>query len=198
MYQHPSTLQSLFISGGVFYRASPLLFNLIINTFIQHIKQKEYEQLGYKFSKYFSPRHWYQFADDASVITGQEYEAQILLNAFTRWCTWSDIIRVDKCKTFRITKRGSNAVQTQPKLFVNSEYIPPVPWDEDFEYLGRFFNYAMDNKSHKQILLDNTKEIMKTIDKLPLHPKYKILIYSRYVCQSSLGTLQLQISLKPG
>ena len=36
---------------------SPLLFNLIMNTFIQHIKQKEYEQLGYKFSKYFSPRH---------------------------------------------------------------------------------------------------------------------------------------------
>ena len=95
---------------------SPLLFNLIINTFIQHIKQKEYEQLGYKFSKYFSPRHWYQFADDASVITGQEL-AQIILNAFTRWCTWSDmIIRVDKCKTFGITKRGSNAVQTQPKL----------------------------------------------------------------------------------
>ena len=70
---------------------SPLLFNLIINTFIQHIKQKEYEQLGYKFSKYFSPRHWYQFADDASVITGQEHEAQILLNAFTRWCSWSDM-----------------------------------------------------------------------------------------------------------
>ena len=161
---------------------SPLLFNLIINTFIQHIKQKEYEQLGYKFSKYFSPRHWYQFADDASVITGQEYEAQILLNAFTRWCTWSDmIIRVDKCKTFGLTKRGSNAVQTQPKLFVNNEYIPLVPRDEDFEYLGRFFNYAMDNKSHKQILLDNTEEMMKTIDKLPLHPKYKILIYSRYV-----------------
>ena len=91
------------------------------------------------------------------------------------------IIRVDKCKTFGITKRGSNTVQTQPKLFVNNEYIPPVSRDEDFEYLGRFFNYAMDNKSHKQILLDNTEEMMKTIDKLPLHPKYKILIYSRYV-----------------
>ena len=65
--------------------------------------------------------------------------------------------------------------------FVNNEYIPSVPQDEDFEYLGRFFNYAMDNKSHRQILLDNTEEMMKTIDKLPLHPKYKILIYSRYV-----------------
>ena len=91
---------------------SPLLFNLIINTFIQHTKQNEYEQLGYKFSKYFSPRHWYRFVDDASVITGQEYEAQILLNAFTRWCTWSDrVVRVDKCKTFGITKE----VQTQHK-----------------------------------------------------------------------------------
>ena len=67
---------------------SPLLFNLIINTFNQHIKQKEYEQLGYKLSKYFSPRHWYQFADDTSVITGQEYEAQILLNAFIRWVVY--------------------------------------------------------------------------------------------------------------
>ena len=178
---------------------SPLLFNLIINTFIQHIKQKEYEQRGYKFSKYFSPRHWYQFADDASVITGQEYEAQILLNAFTRWCTWSDmIIRVDKCKTFGITKRGSNAVQTQPKLFVNNEYIPPVPRDEDFEYLGRFFNYAMDNKSHKQILLDNTEEMMKTIDKLPLHPKYKILIYSRYGLSKLSWHLTVADLPKPG
>ena len=72
-------------------------------------------------------------------------------------------------------------MQIQPRLFVNNEYIPPVSWDEDFEYLGRFFNYAMDNKSHKQILLGNTEEMMKTIDKSPLHPKYKILIYSRYV-----------------
>ena len=108
------------------------------------------------------------------------------------------IIRVDKCKTFGITKRGSNAVQTQPKLFVNNKYIPPVPRDEDFEYLGRFFNYAMDNKSHKQILLDNTEEMMKTIDKLPLRPKYKILIYSRYVLSKLSCTLQSQIFLKPG
>ena len=91
------------------------------------------------------------------------------------------IIRVDKCKTFGITKRGSNAVQTQRKLFVNNEYIPRVSRAQDVEYLGWFFNYAMDNKSHKQILLDDIEEMMKTIDKLPLHQKNKILIYSRYV-----------------
>ena len=94
------------------------------------------------------------------------------------------IIRVDNCKTFGIAKRGSNTDQTQPNLFVNNEYIPPVPrmkTDEDFEYFGRFFNYTMDNESHKQILLDNTEKMMKAIDKLPLYPKSKIQIYSKSV-----------------
>ena len=66
---------------------SPLLFNMVINTFIQHIKKEEYTQLGYSFHKAFYLRHWFQFADDAAVITGQEHENQILLNAFSRWCT---------------------------------------------------------------------------------------------------------------
>ena len=62
---------------------------------------------------------------------------------------------------------------------MNNEYVPPVPWNEDFDYLGRFFNYAI-NYTSKAYLI-NTEEIMKTMNKLPLHPKYKILIYSRYV-----------------
>ena len=36
---------------------SPLLFNLVINTFIQHIKQNHYNQLGYKFSAELIPGH---------------------------------------------------------------------------------------------------------------------------------------------
>ena len=48
---------------------SPLLFNMVINTFIQPIKKEEYTQLGYSFHKAFYPRHWFQFADDVAVIT---------------------------------------------------------------------------------------------------------------------------------
>ena len=51
---------------------SPLIFNLIINTFIQSIKHEQYEQFGHKFVKYLTPRHWYQFADTAAVISGLE------------------------------------------------------------------------------------------------------------------------------
>ena len=64
---------------------SPLLFNMIFNTFITSVKSKEFEQLGYRYSQHLSPRHWYQFADDAAIVTGQQYKNQILLNAFTRW-----------------------------------------------------------------------------------------------------------------
>ena len=66
--------------------------------------------MGYSFSKLFTPCHWYQCADVAAVLTGQECESQILLNAFTTWCTWCNmIIHVDKCKTFEVAKIGSMA-----------------------------------------------------------------------------------------
>ena len=38
---------------------SPLMFNLIINTFIQFVKHKQYKQVGYKFMRCLTPWHWY-------------------------------------------------------------------------------------------------------------------------------------------
>ena len=48
---------------------SPLTFNMCFNTFIQYIKSQNFQQLGFKFKANFEPRHWFQFADDASVIS---------------------------------------------------------------------------------------------------------------------------------
>ena len=79
------------------------------NTFIQHIKSEKYRQLGFWKSSEngipLNPIHWFQFADDAAVVSGQEKENQMLLNRFTIWCQWAQmIIRVDKCSTFVYTK----------------------------------------------------------------------------------------------
>ena len=61
---------------------SPLLFNLCINTFIQHVKAEKYRQFGFSCNTSsdtsFMPLHWFQCADDAAVISGQEQENQIL------------------------------------------------------------------------------------------------------------------------
>ena len=52
---------------------SPLLFNLCFNTFIQFVKQEKYNQLGFSphdgNDRLFHSVHWFQFADDAAVIT---------------------------------------------------------------------------------------------------------------------------------
>ena len=161
---------------------SPLTFNMCFNTFIQYIKSQNFQQLGFKFKANVEPRHWFQFADDVSVISGTEHENQILLNAFTRWCQWSMmIIRVDKCKTFGVAKIGSQCKQYLPKRFLNNELVPQVKLEESFTYLGRHFNYAMDDAEHKSHVQERTNEILQDIDKLPLHPRHKIALYKSYL-----------------
>ena len=153
---------------------SPLLFNMCFNTFIQHIKADKYRQFGFMFN-FLNPIHWFQFADDAAVITGQDYENQHLLNRFTIWCQWSNmIIRVDKCSTFGIKKFLTKSVQYLTKLLINNGLIPTIQMGESFKYLGRFFDFDMSDQEHKSELMSLIDELMSDIDHKPLHPKNKL------------------------
>ena len=165
---------------------SPLLFNMSFNTFIQHIKSEKYSQLGFwKFNKSgipCNPIHWFQFADDVAVISSQEKENQILLNRFSVWCQWANmIIRVDKCSSFGIKKHSSKSIQYQPKLFVNNQLIPRIEMGKSFCYLGRYFDFNMSDERHKSELCDLFNNVISKIDELPLHLRNKILLYSRYL-----------------
>ena len=161
---------------------SPLLFNLTINTFIQYIKSPEFSQLGYYCIKSLTPRHWYQFADDAVAATGTEHENQILLNAFTMWCNWASmIIKPTKCKCFGIRKVNDKAQQVKPHLYLNNIVIKTVDIDESFVYLGRYFNFEMNNVDHKNILIEELDNYLNKLDELPLHPRNKIKIYQLYI-----------------
>ncbi|XP_028419269.1 uncharacterized protein LOC114545096 [Dendronephthya gigantea] len=154
---------------------------MCFNTFIQHIKVEKYRQFGFSF-KLLNPIHWFQFADDAAVITGQETENQHLLNRFAIWCQWADmIIRVDKRSTFGIKKAITKSVQYLPKLFIHNNMIPTIKSGEAFNYLGRYFDFNMSNENHKYELITLISELMSEIDSKPLHPKNKLRVYSRYV-----------------
>ena len=39
----------------------------------------------------------------------------------------------------------------------------------------------MDNKTHKELVIDQAKDVFTKIDALPLHPKNKTMIYSRHL-----------------
>ena len=151
---------------------SPLLFNLCINSFIRTLQTKEFEQLSYRSNKLLTPRNWFQFADDAIAISATEYENQTLVNAFSRWCNWAKMkIRPDKCQTFAMKKVLTQSKQFKPKIYVDNILIKSIEEKESFRYLGRWFNFDMDNSEHKRQLLDTTNRILSLIYQLPLHPK---------------------------
>jgi hypothetical protein len=98
-----------------------------------------------------NPIHWFQFADDAAVVSGQEKEKQMLLNRFTIWCQWAQmIIHVDRCSTFGIRKQLTKSIQYLPKLFINNCLVPRVQLGKSFRYLGRYFDFNMSDEDHKK------------------------------------------------
>ena len=161
---------------------SPLLFNLCINSLIQSIKTKEFEQLGYRCSKLLSPKHWLQFADDAIAVSATEFENQTLVNAFFRWCNWAKMtIRPDKCQSFALKKFRTLVKQYKPTIYVNNVPVSGINENGSFCYLGRWFNFSMNNSEHKRELVETSENILDTIHKLPLHPKNNLLLYNNYL-----------------
>ena len=67
-------------------QVTTLLFNMMINTFIQSLNQEKYQTFGARVLDSFRPRNWFQFADDAAAVTSLESENQLLVNLFSRWC----------------------------------------------------------------------------------------------------------------
>ena len=100
-----------------------------------------------------SPVHWFQFADDAAVITAQESENHNLLCSFSIWCQWSNMfIRVEKCSTFGI-KIPHKVCPVPSKLLINSALIPTLKIDDSLKYLGFRFNLNMSDDVHKSEII---------------------------------------------
>ena len=73
------------------------------------------------------------------------------------------------------------SVQTYPKLYVNQQTIPTVQRNKSFKYLGRFYSFKMDNQDHKLWLISETERLLNKINRLPLHPRYKLELYAKYL-----------------
>ena len=145
-----------------------------------HLTRK-FKNCGFSLSSVY-PAHWFQFANDAVVISGLESENQLPLNHFTRWCSSAGmIIRVDQCSTFGMKRASASSAQYLPKLLINKSVVPAVENGNSFRFSGRFFNYFMDNKQHMSDLLHVTNDLLCKINDLPCHPKNKLHIYRRCI-----------------
>ena len=164
---------------------SPLLFNFCFNTLIQTVKQRKVNCLGYVFDYTLQPRNWLQFADDTVIATSCIQDNQYLLNLFTKWSVWANfVVRVDKCKSFGITKKS---VQFEPNLVICREKIPEVESNKSFEQS----NFEMRINEVQEELEKRVISYLTVIDKLPLHPKSKIQILTIYVFSKIRWTLTI-------
>ena len=132
-----------------------MIFNLIINTFIECVKEEKFTNFGYHTFKNFLPCNWFQFGNNAVAVTSLEGENQILLNLFSIWCRWTEMtIKASKCHSFGICKKCTNSTQYNTKLYLDNALVPLVKLDDCFTYLGRNFDFKMSDDKHYSELID--------------------------------------------
>ena len=91
------------------------------------------------------------------------------------------IIRVDKCSTFGNRKSSTASIQYLPKFFINQVTVPTVEIGKSFKYLGRYFNFPMDNIDRMSEVLQLITNLMRKLDEIPCHLKNKLVLYHRFV-----------------
>ena len=64
---------------------------------------------------------------------------------------------------------------------MNNSLRPLIEIGKSFCYLERYFDFEMFNNEYKSELMSNITKLLTDIDLKPLHPKNKIVLYSRYV-----------------
>ena len=105
---------------------SPLTFNLCFSTFIRYISNPKFAQFQFSTSS-LNPLHWFQFPNNAAIITSLENENLLLLDHLSRHCNLADMtIKVDKCSSFGIKKSSASSVQFLPSLIINDDLVSTV------------------------------------------------------------------------
>jgi hypothetical protein len=99
-------------------------------------------------------------------------------------------IRLDKCCSFGFLKTGGNLTQILPKIYIKTGDIPAIPQGGYFKYLGRYFDFKMNDSKGKAELLEKVEKYLKTISDLRIRPQTKIKILDRYISSQISFTLR--------
>ena len=141
------------------------------------LKQTRYATLGYLWSWLSNhiERAWMQFADDALIIANNDKNAQVMINVFTVWCKWADmLIRIDKCSTFGMRKEKATYLQYLPNVFIDGTQIPQIGLDLDFVYLGKYFNFGMNQIQARRDVTEKLSHLLSRIIHLLIKPQTKL------------------------
>ena len=80
-----------------------------------------------------------------------------------------------------MTKKDSCQVQILPNISVNAGHVPAIAMGDHFKYLGRYFDFKMDDSLPKSEILTKVSALLKTISDLQIKPQTKLKIFDRYI-----------------
>src|SRR6218665_2450662 len=158
---------------------SPLLFNICFNPLMRTLSQNKYKHLGYMWGPNVDPysKTWLQFADDTAIIANDVKNAQTLINLNVAWCKWAGMsLRINKWTSFGMRKQEGLYQQSLPNLTVDNSRIPTVDLGASFKYLGKIFNFEMDNAEVKPQLVTRLSSILKITTNLKIKSQLKLKI----------------------
>jgi hypothetical protein len=143
----------------------------------------KYRNLGYIWgSKTYQSCNWLQYADDAALIAKDQKSAQGLTNLFDAWCFWADMcIRIDKCCSFGMVKKDTSQIQVLPNISITSGNIPSVKLGDSFTYLGKIFNFEMNDTLAKTVIITKLDKFLQITSNLHIKPQTKLKILDRFI-----------------
>ena len=164
--------------------SSLLLFNMCFNPLMRTLSQTKFEHLGYMWGPNVDPysKSWLQFADDTAIIANDVNSAQTLVNLNVAWGKWAGMsLRIDKCISFGMRKQEGLYQQYLPNLTIDNTKIPALDLGASFTYLGKIFNFKMDNAEVKTQLVSRLSKFLEIISNLNIKVQLKLKILKIYV-----------------
>ena len=90
-------------------------------------------------------------------------------------------IRLDKCCTYGAGKLSGVYSQFEPQLFINSQPVPAISQGESFTYLGRIFDFNMNNDAAKHALCKKFNSFLEITSSLKIKTQLKLKILHQYI-----------------
>ena len=80
-----------------------------------------------------------------------------------------------------MTKRDGQYAHIQPALYIDGNTIPPIELGGSFTYLGKSFNFSMNNEAAKAQLVKSVSHMMDVTDTLLVRTQTKLKILKLFI-----------------
>ena len=175
---------------------SVIIFNMVINLYVDVITQPSHRSLAYEFSYANCSILLTQFADDTCLLANSVVSCQYLCRISDKFFQWAQMrVNVTKCRSLCISSRRRPRV-FDPKLTIGDQNVPFIG-SSIFNFLGLPFDINLSDSMVKTQVIERLEYLCQTVSSLMIRRQQKLKIYRLYVCPSMswlLGLLDLPIS----